>query len=73
MQEMLDLPLLAGLSRKSMLGAITGQPVGEAAWVASLAVALVAAANGAKIIRVHDVAETIDALAVWQAATQQTQ
>ena len=69
MQEMLDLPLLAGLSRKSMLGAITGQPV-EKRLAGSIAAALVAAANGAKIIRVHDVAETIDALAVWQAATQ---
>ncbi|WP_025916000.1 dihydropteroate synthase [Herminiimonas sp. CN] len=67
MQEALDLPLLAGMSRKSMLGAITGQPV-EKRLAASLAAALVATANGARILRVHDVAETIDALAVWQAA-----
>ncbi|NMM29412.1 MAG: dihydropteroate synthase [Glaciimonas sp.] len=68
-QEVLDLPLLAGLSRKSMLGAITGQPV-EKRLAGSLAAALAAVANGAKIVRVHDVAETIDALAVWQVATR---
>ncbi len=68
-QEIMDLPLLAGLSRKSMLGAITGQPV-EKRLAGSLAAALIAAANGAKIIRVHDVVETIDALTVWQAARQ---
>lgn len=62
------LPLLAGLSRKSMLGAITGKPV-EQRLAASIAAALAAAAAGAAIIRVHDVAETVDALAVWQAAT----
>lgn len=62
------LPVLAGLSRKSMLGAITGRPV-EQRLAASLAAALAAAAQGAAILRVHDVAETIDALAVWQAAT----
>jgi len=69
MQETLDLPLLAGMSRKSMLGAITGQPV-EKRLAGSLAAALAATANGARILRVHDVAETIDALAVWQAATR---
>jgi dihydropteroate synthase len=62
----LDLPLLAGLSRKSMLGAITGKPV-ERRMAASIAAALAAAAHGAHIIRVHDVAETVDALKVWQA------
>ena len=69
MQKTLDLPLLAGMSRKSMIGAITGQPV-EKRLAGSLAAALIATANGAKILRVHDVAETIDALAVWQAATR---
>lgn len=69
MQEALDLPLLAGMSRKSMLGAITGQPV-EKRLAGSLAAALAATANGARILRVHDVAETIDALAVWQAVTR---
>lgn len=66
--QAVKLPVLAGLSRKSMLGAITGKPV-EQRLAASLAAALAAAAQGAAILRVHDVAETIDALAVWQAAT----
>jgi dihydropteroate synthase len=70
MQEGLGLPLLAGLSRKSMLGAITGQPV-ERRLAASIAAALAAAAQGAAIVRVHDVAETVDALKVWQAAQAQ--
>lgn len=60
-------PVLAGLSRKSMIGAITGRPVDQRL-AGSIAAALVAAANGAMIIRVHDVAETVDALKVWQAA-----
>ncbi|MEO6352332.1 MAG: dihydropteroate synthase [Oxalobacteraceae bacterium] len=68
-QDALDLPLLAGMSRKSMLGTITGRPV-EKRLAGSLAAALAATANGARILRVHDVAETIDALAVWQAATR---
>ena len=59
-------PLLAGISRKSMLGAITGRPVGERV-AASLAAALIAAQRGANILRVHDVAATRDALVVWQA------
>ena len=62
----LGVPLLAGLSRKSTLGAITGRAVTERL-AASLAAALLAAQHGAKILRVHDVAETRDALAVWQA------
>ena len=66
-QETLDLPLLAGMSRKSMLGELTGKPV-ERRLAGSLAAALAAVAQGAKIIRVHDVAETVDALKVWQAA-----
>ncbi|MES2743485.1 MAG: dihydropteroate synthase [Pseudomonadota bacterium] len=63
----LGLPVLAGLSRKAMLGAVTGQPV-ERRLAASLAGALAAVAHGAQIVRVHDVAETVDALKVWQAA-----
>ncbi len=63
----LKLPLLAGLSRKSMLGNLTGRAV-EDRLPASLGAALAAAANGAAIIRVHDVAETVDALKVWFAA-----
>lgn len=59
-------PVLAGLSRKSTIGSITGRPVDQRL-AGSLAAALVAAANGAMIVRVHDVAETVDALKVWQA------
>jgi dihydropteroate synthase len=62
----LGVPVLAGLSRKSMLGAITGKPV-EQRLAASIAAALAAASHGAHIVRVHDVAETVDALKVWQA------
>ena len=64
----LDLPVLAGLSRKSMVGAVTGRPVDQRL-AGSLAAALAAVARGARIVRVHDVKETVDALAVWQAAT----
>ena len=63
----LGLPVLAGLSRKSMIGAVTGRPVGQRL-AGSLAGALAAVAHGAKIVRVHDVTETVDALKVWQAA-----
>ena len=58
--------MLAGLSRKSMLGRITGREVGERVF-ASVAAALIAVQNGAAIVRVHDVAATRDALAVWNA------
>lgn len=60
------LPLLVGVSRKSMLGAITGRPVGERL-AASVAAAMLAVQRGAKILRVHDVAATRDALAVLRA------
>lgn len=60
------LPVLAGLSRKSMLGAVTGRPV-EQRLPASLAAALLALEGGARILRVHDVAATHDALAIWSA------
>jgi dihydropteroate synthase len=60
-------PLLVGLSRKSMLGDATGKPVGDRL-PASLAGALACIARGASIVRVHDVAATVDALKVWQAA-----
>ncbi|MDZ4731458.1 MAG: dihydropteroate synthase [Xanthomonadales bacterium] len=62
----LGYPLLVGVSRKSMLGAITGQPVGARVH-ASVAAAMLAAQNGASILRVHDVQATLDALKVWQA------
>ena len=61
-----DLPVLVGVSRKSMIGAITGRPASERV-VPSAVLAVTAAAKGASVIRVHDVAETADALAVWQA------
>jgi dihydropteroate synthase len=61
-----DLPILVGVSRKSMIGAITGRPASERV-VPSAVLAVMAAARGASVIRVHDVAETADSLAVWQA------
>jgi dihydropteroate synthase len=61
--ESLGVPMLVGLSRKSMLGALTGKPVGERLG-ASIAAAVIAARGGANILRVHDVAATVDALAV---------
>ena len=64
--EEAGVPVLAGLSRKSMIGAITGRPV-EQRLAGSLAAALAAVDHGAAIVRVHDVAETIDALKVWMA------
>jgi dihydropteroate synthase len=60
-------PVLAGISRKSMLGKITGREVGDRL-VPSVAAAVLAAERGASIVRVHDVPETIDALTVWAAA-----
>jgi len=62
----LGVPLLAGLSRKSMLGSITGQPVDER-MAASVAAALIAVQRGASIVRVHDVQATCDALKIWNA------
>ena len=59
-------PVLAGLSRKSSLGELTGRPVDERL-AASIAAALAAVARGARLLRVHDVRETRDALAVWLA------
>ena len=61
-----DLPILVGVSRKSMIGAITGRPASERV-VPSAVLAVMAVARGASVIRVHDVAETADALGVWQA------
>lgn len=60
-------PLLVGWSRKSSLGGLTGRPVDQRV-AASVAAALAAVQRGAAIVRVHDVAETVDALKVWQAA-----
>jgi len=60
-------PLLVGWSRKSTLGHLTGRPVTQRL-AASLAAALASVDHGASILRVHDVAETVDALKVWHAA-----
>jgi dihydropteroate synthase len=60
-------PLLVGWSRKGTLGQITGRPAGERL-VASVAAALAALQHGARIVRVHDVAATVDAVKVWLAA-----
>lgn len=62
-------PLLAGWSRKSTLGLITGRPADQRQ-AASVAAALLAAQGGASVLRVHDVAATVDALAVWRAVTE---
>ncbi len=62
----LGVPVLAGLSRKSTIGQITGRPVGERL-AGSLAMALLALERGATILRVHDVKETRDVIEVWQA------
>jgi dihydropteroate synthase len=70
MQRESGLPLLAGMSRKSMIGGMTGKQVDDRL-AGSIAAALAAAAQGVKIVRVHDVAETVDALAVWQAAQEE--
>jgi dihydropteroate synthase len=62
-------PVLAGLSRKSMIGRITGRPV-EQRLAGSLALHAIATLHGARIIRAHDVAETCDAVAIaWAART----
>jgi dihydropteroate synthase len=59
-------PMLAGISRKSMLGKITGKEADQRLGP-SIAAAILAADRGAKIIRVHDVSETVDALKLWEA------
>ena len=67
--ELLSLgrPLLVGWSRKSTLGHLTGRDVNDRL-AASLAAALACVSKGASVVRVHDVAATVDALRVWQAA-----
>jgi dihydropteroate synthase len=66
LSQLSDLPILAGLSRKSTIGKLTGRPV-EERLAGSLAMALLALQAGAKILRVHDVRETRDVIAVWEA------
>ena len=63
----LKVPMLAGMSRKSMLGAVTGRTQPAERVAASVAAAVCVAERGAAIVRVHDVAATSDALKVWQA------
>lgn len=63
-------PVLAGLSRKSLLGVLTGRPASERV-IGSVTSALIAVQRGARIVRVHDVAATRDALKVWEAVAGQ--
>jgi dihydropteroate synthase len=65
----LECPLLAGISRKSMLGTLTGREP-EQRLAASIAAAVLAAERGANIMRVHDVAETVDALKIVHATNK---
>ena len=65
--RVLDCPILVGVSRKSMLGQILGGRPASGRQAASVAAALWAASYGAAIVRVHDVAPTVDALRVWGA------
>jgi len=65
LKDLSSFPVLAGLSRKSSLAKITGRAVGERL-AGSLAMALLALQGGAKILRVHDVKETRDVIAVWE-------
>jgi len=64
--SLLGYPVLAGISRKSMLGKLTGRDTNERI-APSIAAAILAADRGARIIRVHDVQETVDALKIWEA------
>jgi dihydropteroate synthase len=64
-------PLLAGWSRKSSLGRVTGQDEAQDRVAASVAAAVLAVERGARIVRVHDVRETADALKVWHAMAEQ--
>lgn len=64
----LGYPLLAGWSRKSSLGHVTGREVPAERVAASVAAALLAVERGACVVRVHDVRETVDALKVWRAS-----
>ena len=67
--QQIGYPLLVGWSRKSTLGRLTGRPVDQRL-AASVAAALSAAHHGARVLRVHDVAATVDALRVWQTFEQ---
>jgi dihydropteroate synthase len=67
----LGVPLLAGLSRKKTIGELTGRADPEARVHGSVAAAMIAAQRGATLLRVHDVAATVDALKVWNAVASQ--
>jgi dihydropteroate synthase len=67
----LGVPVLAGLSRKKTIGELTGRDEPHARIHGSVAAALIAAQRGAKLLRVHDVAATVDALKVWNAVAAQ--
>ena len=60
-------PMLAGWSRKSSLGAVTGRELPADRVAASVAAALLSVERGSRVVRVHDVRETVDALKVWEA------
>jgi len=66
----LGAPILAGASRKGMLGAVTGRAVGDRT-AASVAAAVIAVERGARIVRAHDVAATRDALRIWAATLKE--
>lgn len=68
--ERLDLPLLAGMSRKRMIGTLAGGAPAEERLYGSLAAAVLAAERGARVLRVHDVRPTVEALAVVQATIE---
>jgi len=67
MYDALDVPVLLGVSRKSFIGALADVPDAQKRLPGSIAAALAGVAKGAKILRVHDVAETVQALKVWSA------
>ena len=67
----MGVPVMVGLSRKSMLGKITGNQVGDRIH-ASVAAALLAVIKGARILRVHDVKATRDALSVYNVVSEET-
>ncbi len=69
--QSLAVPVLVGLSRKSMIGEVTGKPV-AARMAGSLSAAVLAACKGASIIRVHDVAETVDAIKIFKAVNRES-
>jgi dihydropteroate synthase len=70
--QALDVPVLLGVSRKSFIGALSRQAPSDQRLGGSLAAALVGLESGVKILRVHDVAETVQAVAVWHAIKSRT-